>query len=159
MTEALLKVKFEKYRFEADKVEFLGHQISANGIEPNINNVEAVVTFPTPKRMKDIRSILGLCNYYRRYIEDFCKFAKPLHTLLKKDGKFVWSDQEDNAFKAYKEKLAQAPILACPDFKSPFMWYIDASWDAAGFSLTQVQDLLKRSVVYGEEISQISKNV
>ena len=90
LPEAHLKVKFEKYCFEAHKVEFLGHQIIANGIEPNINNVvKAVVTFPTPKRMKDIRSFLGLCNYYRRYIKGFCKVAKLLHTLLKKDGKFV----------------------------------------------------------------------
>ena len=96
LTEADLKVKI--IVLQAHKVEFLGHQISANNIEPNTKNIEAVVTFPIAKKAKVIRSFIRLCTYCRRYIKDFCKIAKPFHILLKKDVKFVWSDQEINIF-------------------------------------------------------------
>ena len=82
LTEAHLKVKIVVLK--AHKVEFLGHQISAYDIEPNTKNIEAVITFPTPKKVKVIRSFIGLCTYCRRYIKDFCKIAKPLHILLKR---------------------------------------------------------------------------
>ena len=74
LTEAPLNVKIVV--LQAHKVEFLGHQISANDIEPNTKNIEAVVTFPTPKKVKVLRSFIGLCTYCRRYIKDFCKIAK-----------------------------------------------------------------------------------
>ena len=74
LTEAHLNVKIVV--LQARKVEFLGHQVSANDIEPNTKNIEAVVTFPTPKKIKVLRSFIGLCTYCRRYIKDFCKIAK-----------------------------------------------------------------------------------
>lgn len=148
LTEAHLKVKIEKCCFVAYKVEFLRHQISANGIEPNVKNIEALAIVPTPKKVKDIQSFFGLWTYYRQYIKNFCKIAKPLHTPLKKDAKFVWFDQENNSFQALKEKLTQAPILAYPDFKSPFL-YTNSSENAAGFNLTQAQDGLEQSILYG----------
>ena len=74
LTEAHLNVKIVV--LQAHKVEFLGHQISTNDVEPNTKNIEAVVTFPTPKKVKVLRSFIGLCTYCRRYIKDFCKIAK-----------------------------------------------------------------------------------
>ena len=83
LTEAHLKVKIKKIVLQAHKIKFLGHQISANDIERNTKNIEAVLTFPTPKKVKVIQSFLGLCTYCRRYIKGFCKITEPLPSLLK----------------------------------------------------------------------------
>ena len=95
LTEAHLKVQIEKFYFASSQSRILGHQISANYMERNTKTIEAVLTFPTPKRVKDIRFFFELCNYCRRYVKNFCRISKPLHILLKKDAKFVWSTQTD----------------------------------------------------------------
>jgi len=72
--------------------------------------LSAVKDFPTPKKVKDIQSFIGLAGYYRKFIKNFSKIAKPLTTLTKKDSKFNWNTEQQNAFDSLKEKLTSAPV-------------------------------------------------
>ncbi|CAF4918814.1 unnamed protein product [Pieris macdunnoughi] len=88
----------DKCEFLRREVGYLGHVISENGVSPNPEKVKAVSKFPVPKCPKDVKSFLGLVSYYRRFIPDFSKTAKPLTTLLKKDVLFNWSIEQQAAF-------------------------------------------------------------
>ncbi|CAK1603215.1 unnamed protein product [Parnassius mnemosyne] len=85
-----LKLQPDKCEFLRREVAYLGHQITKDGVKPNPEKVKAVTQFPTPKSPKDIKSFLGLVSYYRRFIANFSKIAKPLTQLLKKDVPFLW---------------------------------------------------------------------
>ena len=79
--------------------------------------------FPIPKKVKDIRSFLGLANYYRRFIKNFASIASPLTALLRKNAKFQWTVECQNAFDTLKQALISGPILSFPDFNLPFELY------------------------------------
>jgi len=79
-----LKLQPDKCKFLKKEVIYLGHIITENGILPNPSKLEAVKNFPTPKKIKDIQAFIGLAEYYRKFIEDFSKIAKPLTKLIKK---------------------------------------------------------------------------
>ena len=85
---AHLKIRINKCQFAKNSVEFLGHLITPEGIGPNKKNVEAVTSFPTPSKVKDVRVFLGLCDYCRRFIKNYPVLAGPLLQLLKKDAMF-----------------------------------------------------------------------
>jgi len=93
----------------------LGHIISENGIFPDPAKLSAMKNFPTPKKMKDVQSFIGLAGY-RKFIKNFSKIAKPLTTLTKKDSKFNWNMEQQNVFDSMKEKLTSVPVLNYPDF-------------------------------------------
>ncbi|XP_072766280.1 uncharacterized protein [Anoplolepis gracilipes] len=90
---------------------YLGHIISENGISPDLSKLTAIKKFPTPKRMMDVQSFIGLAGYYRRYIVDFSKIARPLAKLTKKTKKFLWTAEQQNARKAEKGILPRAMTL------------------------------------------------
>jgi len=91
LDEAGLKLKTSKCAFFKNEIELLGHKVSNNGIVPLERNVKAITNFPIPKKIKDVRSFIGLTSYYRKYIENFAKIANPLTELTKKDIQFNWS--------------------------------------------------------------------
>ncbi|CAF4830994.1 unnamed protein product [Pieris macdunnoughi] len=132
-----LKLQPDKCEFLRREVGYLGHVISENGVSPNPEKVKAVSKFPVPKCPKDVKSFLGLVSYYRRFIPDFSKTAKPLTTLLKKDVLFNWSIEQQAAFDDLKNKLISAPILIYPDFTNPFVLTCDASNYAISAILSQ----------------------
>ncbi|GFU11781.1 retrovirus-related Pol polyprotein from transposon 297 [Trichonephila clavipes] len=84
LQEAGLKLNSKKCLFAAQEVKILGHLVSSNGVRPDPDKIKAVRNFPTPKNIHDIRSFLGLCSYFRRFIKGFCYLAEPLQSLLKK---------------------------------------------------------------------------
>ena len=96
--------------------------------------------FPRPHNVKIVRSLLRISNYYRRFIKDFAKIAAPLNRLLRKDQKFLWTDAFEQAFKALKDALISAPILAFPNFSETFHLYTDASNEGIGATLDQFHD-------------------
>lgn len=132
-----LKLQPDKCEFLRKEVAYLGHIISEDGVRPNPEKTKAVENFPTPKSPKDIKSFLGLVSYYRRFIPDFAKLAKPLTSLLKKDVLFNWQNEQQLAFESLKNKLVSAPILAYPDFTQPFLLTCDASNYAISAILSQ----------------------
>lgn len=132
-----LKLQPEKCEFLRKEVAYLGHVISENGVQPNPEKTKAVSEFPIPQSPKDIKSFLGLVSYYRRFIPDFAKLAKPLTCLLKKDVLFKWQNEQQLAFESLKNKLVSAPILAYPDFSQTFLLTCDASNYAISAILSQ----------------------
>jgi hypothetical protein len=90
-----------------------------------------------PTSVHQIRSFLGLAGYYRRFIPDFSKIAKPMNELLKKEVKFCWDDKCDEAFHTLRKLLTTAPVLAQPDNTQPFDVYCDASGTGLGCVLMQ----------------------
>lgn len=137
LREFNLKLQPDKCEFLRREVAYLGHVITEEGVKPNPGKVEAVTKFPTPKCPKDIKSFLGLVSYYRRFIPNFSKIAKPLTQLLKKDVQFLWENQQQVAFDELKYKLTSAPVLIYPDFSKPFTLTCDASNYAIGSVLSQ----------------------
>jgi len=93
----------------------LGHVISASGIEVNKVKIEVIEQFPPPTSVKGVRTFLGHAGFYRRFIKDFSKIAKPLTQLLAKDALFVFSDEYHETFCRIKQALISAPIIQPPD--------------------------------------------
>jgi hypothetical protein len=107
--------KFSKCEFWLDKVNFLGHVISAEGIAVDPDRVRAIQEWNPPKNMMQLRSFLGLASYCRRFVENFSKIAKPMTELLCKGKRYTWSPACQAAFEELKRRLTTAPILTPPD--------------------------------------------
>ncbi|GJU39218.1 putative reverse transcriptase domain-containing protein [Tanacetum coccineum] len=110
-----LYAKFSKCEFWLQEVQFLGHVVNRDGIHVDPSKVESVKNWMTPESPTEIRSFLGLAGYYRRFIENFSKIAKPLTLLTQKNKAYVWGDKQDEAFQILKEKLCNAPVVSTPD--------------------------------------------
>ncbi|KAI3510702.1 hypothetical protein L1887_17835 [Cichorium endivia] len=137
-----LYAKFSKCEFWIREVQFLGHVVNSKGIHVDPSKIDAIKNWETPKTPTEIRQFLGLAGYYRRFIENFSKIAKPLSTLTQKDKKFVWEDQQETAFQRLKQMLCQAPILSLPEGINDFVVYCDASHQGLGCVLMQREKVI-----------------
>jgi hypothetical protein len=127
----------DKCEFFQDRVNFLGHVISADGVAVQQHKVDAVAKWPTPQCVSDVRRFLGLTGYYRRFVVGFSGISTPLSDLTRKDTPFVWGPKEEAAFVQLKAALASAPVLATPDNAKPYTLHTDASGYAVGATLSQ----------------------
>jgi len=132
-----LYAKLEKCEFDQNKVEFLGYILSGDGVSTDPKKIKSIEEWPRPENLKDVQRFIGLCNYYRRFVKDFAKIAKPLHNLTRKNIKFLWTNECENAFKELKKRLITSPILLHPDITKPFIVECDASNYAIGAVLSQ----------------------
>lgn len=132
-----LKIKPEKCSFLRKEINFLGHIVSAAGILPDKRKIEAVMKFPIPKTQRQIKSWLGLCSYYRKFVENFAQIVKPINRLLKKDIKYEWNEECQKAFDLMKVKLTTPPLLIYPDFEKDFIIRTDSSDYGCGAILSQ----------------------
>ena len=132
-----LKVKASKCCFGADQVLFLGHIVSSAGVHTDPKKIKAVSELDPPKTVEQVRTFLGLAGYYRRFIPNFASLSAPLVSLTKKNTKFHWGAQENNAFQLLQTFLCSAPILAYPQFDKHFILQTDASDLGLGAVLTQ----------------------
>ncbi|XP_074314593.1 uncharacterized protein LOC141649816 [Silene latifolia] len=115
----------------------LGHIVSNRGIEVDKAKIEVIASLPPPTNVKGVRSFLGHAGFYRRFIKDFSKIARPLTELLAKDTPFLFSNRCLDAFNRLKEALTSAPIIQPPDWSLPFELMCDASDHALGAVLGQ----------------------
>jgi hypothetical protein len=122
-----LYAKFSKCEFWLDTVKFLGHTISSDGISIDPSKDQEVLDWKPPTSVHQIRSFLGPAGYYRRFIPDFSRIAKPMKEPLKKGAKFSWNEKYEEAFHTLRAHLTTAPVLAQPDNSKPFDVYCDAS--------------------------------
>jgi hypothetical protein len=132
-----LYAKFSKCEFWLEKVSFLGHILSKDGVAVDPSKVQDVIEWKQPQSVTDIRSFLGLARYYRRFIENFSKIAKPMTELLKNGVKFEWSQACEEAFQTLKDRLTTTPVLAQPNIHKNFDVYCDASRVGLGCVLIQ----------------------
>ncbi|XP_042446418.1 uncharacterized mitochondrial protein AtMg00860-like [Zingiber officinale] len=132
-----LYAKFSKYDFWLGQIPFLGHIVSERGIEVDPAKVEAIKNWVTPRSVNEVRSFLGLAGYYRRFIQNFSRFALPLTSLTKKGVKYKWADQCERSFEELKERLMTSPVLAIPGGSGWLVVYTDASKNCLGVVLMQ----------------------
>jgi hypothetical protein len=137
LREHRLYAKLSKCDFWLKEIKFLGHTISQAGIAVDPDKVQEVMNLKPPTTVRLIRSFLGLAGYYRRFIPDYSRIAKPITELLKKEAKFVWGQKCEDAFHALRQHLTTAPVLAQPDSSKPFDVYCDASGTGLGCVLMQ----------------------
>lgn len=149
LKSANMKVQLDKCEFLKKEVEFLGFVISDNGIKTNPKKVEAITNFPKPKTLRELRSFLGITNYYRRFIRDYAKIAKPLTMLLrgeagrttKHNSRKILVDLNENALEAFNKLksilTSDDVMLAYPNFNKEFSLTTDASNYALGAVLSQ----------------------
>lgn len=117
-------------------IDYLGHIISVQGVSADPKKIEAIMLWPKPKNIKQLRGILGITGYYKRFIKGFATIVASLTDLLKKDA-FFWSEQADSAFSELKKVMSMALVLHLPDFKETFMMETDASNVGIGAVLMQ----------------------
>ncbi|GKB19817.1 reverse transcriptase domain-containing protein [Tanacetum coccineum] len=132
-----LVLNWEKCHFMCREGIVLGHKISKSGIEVDRAKVDVIAKLPHPTTVKGVRSFLGHAGFYRRFIQDFSKIARPMTHLLEKETPFVFSKDCIDAFETLKKKLTEAPILVVPDWNLPFELMCDASDFAIGAVLGQ----------------------
>jgi hypothetical protein len=132
-----LYAKLSKCDFWLKEIKFLGHTISQDDISVDREKVQEVMNWKPPATVRQIRSFLGFAGYYRRFILDFSRIAKPMTKLLKKGVRYEWSQKYEEAFHALRQHLAIAPVLAQPDNTKPFEVYCDASGTGLGCVLMQ----------------------
>jgi hypothetical protein len=119
--EHKLYAKFSKCEFWLKKVPFLDHVLFGEGISVDPTKVHEVLDWKAPTTVHEVRSFLGLAGYYRRFILDFSKIAKPMTRLLEKDRKFDWTPECEQAFHTLQTLLTSAPVLAQPDIENRLM--------------------------------------
>ncbi|GKE44560.1 reverse transcriptase domain-containing protein, partial [Tanacetum coccineum] len=132
-----LVLNWEKCHFMVKEGIVLGHKISKSEIEVDKAKVDVIAKLPHPTSIKGVRSFLGHVGFYRRFIQDFSKIARPMTNLLEKETTFIFSKECIEAFNIHKKKLTEAPILVAPDWDLPFKMMCDASDYAMGAILGQ----------------------
>ncbi|KAL5562952.1 hypothetical protein UlMin_032699 [Ulmus minor] len=152
--ETNLVLNWEKCHFMVKEGIVLGHKVSRDGLEVDKAKVETIEKLPPPVSVKGIRSFLGHAGFYRRFIKDFSKIAKPLCNLLEKDRKFDFDEGCLKAFLELKQKLSSAPVIVAPDWAAPFELMCDASDVAVGAVLGQKRNRVFHSIYYASKTLQ-----
>ena len=163
-----LKLKPTKCDLFKQQINYLGHMVSKERVSTDPDKITADTEWPQPTTVTEVRSFLGFVSYYRRFIPNFSKVAKPLNQLLqnlegtpsqKKRFKVYWGPEQQEAFETLQKLCTESPILAYADFKAPFVLHTDASGDGLGAVLYQVQDGQKRVIAYASRsLSKSERN-
>jgi len=162
MKDAGMKLSPKKCYLFQDKVKYVGHVVSSQGIETDPEKTKKISTWPTPTNVDEVRTYLGFTSYYRRFVKDFAAIAKPLNALIggsrnkrKRAGsrsvdsrKWEWGERQQAAFDKLKQALTSPPILAYPDYSKPFVLHTDASSNGLGAVLYQNFDGIDRVIAY-----------
>ncbi|XP_038891674.1 uncharacterized mitochondrial protein AtMg00860-like [Benincasa hispida] len=143
LREKELYANQKKFQFARERVEYLGHIISQQGVEIDPKKVRAMLEWPVPKKMKEVQGFLGLSGYYRRFVQNYGCVAATLTQILK-GGTFRWTEDAQLAFEKLKTTMMMLPVLALPDFNRPFKVETDASGYGIGVVLVQQ----KRSITF-----------
>ncbi|GBM56891.1 Retrovirus-related Pol polyprotein from transposon 297 [Araneus ventricosus] len=143
-----LKLNPKKCRFFQKAVAYLGHVISAEGVKTDPENIKAIVYLSHPDKIHVLRSFLGLCTYYRRFVKNFSTIARPLHKLTEAKSNFNWTDECETSFNSLKQALSSAPILTYPRIDKDFILDTDASNEGIGAVLSQNIGNEERVIAY-----------
>ena len=149
----------EKCSFLLPEIKFLGHTLNAVGIRPVDENIRKITDFPTPNTVKKVRRFLGMAAYYRRHIKHFSEISASLTNLTRKNQKFKWSAEAQEAFDTLKERLSQPPILIHPDFNKEFILSCDSSDIALGAYLGQKDnsDIIRPIAYFSKKLNMAQR--
>jgi hypothetical protein len=120
------QVKRSKCAFAQQRIAYLGHVISGDGVVTDDSKIKSIREWPTPTNLKELRGFLGLTGYYRKFIAHYAVLSQPLSNLLKKGVLFVWTPASETAFQVLKQALMTAPVLALLNFSLQFVIDTDA---------------------------------
>ncbi|KAG6438737.1 hypothetical protein O3G_MSEX000180 [Manduca sexta] len=150
LKEAGLTINVEKCKFARPSLRFLGYIIDKDGLRTDPDKVSAIINFPRPRKITDLKRFIGIASWYRRFVKDFATIAAPLHNLTKgkRNKKFVWSDEADKAFVHLKTLLTTTPVISCPNFTKPFIIQCDASNKGIGAVLCQKLNNIEQPISY-----------
>lgn len=152
-----LQLNSKKCRFGRREITVLGHLVDAAGVRPDPDKVRAVKDFPQPRSPKDVRSFIGLCSYFRRFIRNFATIAQPLTDLLRKNATFSWGSEQREALKTLTNLLTASPILGHFDPAAPTEVRTDASGHGIGAVLAQRQASGDRVIAYASRLLSSSE--
>jgi len=155
-----LFVKPDKCVWKVREVGFLGVIIEEDGVRMEKEKVQGVIEWPVLKGMKDVQKFLGLANYYRWFVKDFTKIAKPLHEITRKEMKWNWGERQQKAFEELKERFTTEPVLVTPDLDREMRVEADASDFATGGVLSmKCEDERWRPVAYiSKSLNEAERN-
>ncbi|GFX80707.1 retrovirus-related Pol polyprotein from transposon 412 [Trichonephila clavipes] len=154
LRDANLKLNPSKCKFFQKEVNYLGHIISAEGVRTDPEKVSAVKNWKRPENLRELRSFLGLCTYYRKFVKGFSNIARPLHRLTESKQKFQWTKECEDSFLQLKVALTSSPILIYPQLDKPFILDTDASNESVGAVLSQEIDGQERVVAYWSQVAR-----
>jgi hypothetical protein len=132
-----LYLRPEKCEFAQEQIEYLGLIVGDGKVTMDPVKVDAITSWPAPRNLRDLRAFLGFANFYRRFIKDFAKLARPLNNLTKKDTAWDWGSPQKQAFQSLKDMFSNQPILAMWEPDRPTRLEVDASGYATGGVLLQ----------------------
>ena len=144
-----LKLKPNRCVFFSPKMSFLGHIVSQDGVSPDPDNITKIVNWPTPRNVQEVHGILGMGNYYCRFVKDFSQRVQPLVALTKKNNQFKWSLECQAMFDDIKQALTGPDIMAFPTDDDLYILDCDAADDSIGCVLSQKQSNEEKVISYG----------
>ena len=136
LIEGKFTLKLSKCSFVQRQIEYLGHIVSGEGVQPILDKVQVVQQWLMPCTTLSLRGFLGITGFYRRFIKGYVAMAAPFSNLVTREG-FAWSPEAAAAFQALKDTVTNAPVLTLPDFSKPFVVETDASGSGMGAVLSQ----------------------
>ena len=145
LKEAGLKLKRSKCDFMKTQIQYLGHLISSNGIQPLAEKLGSIKNMPAPQSAKEVKQFLGLAGYYCKFVPWFSDLSRPLTRLTRKDVLFKWTKECQSCFELLKETLYTHPILWYPDPNRPYVLFTDASKYGWAGVLTQPYKEINKS--------------
>ncbi|KXZ75922.1 hypothetical protein TcasGA2_TC031710 [Tribolium castaneum] len=156
--DAGVKLKLAKCSFLQEKIDYLGHEISVEGIRPGQRKVDAVLKFPEPSDVHSVRQFMGLASYFRKFIRNFALLAKPLTNLTKKDVEWRWGEEQQDAFQRLRHLLSERPVLAAYNSSFSTELHTDASKIGVGGILLQRQpDAVRATFLKKDLVPRIAR--
>ena len=135
-----LKLKLSKCQWAAKSIKYLGFVVSERGIAPCADKIKAIRGLQPPKNAREVRGVLGMASFYRKFLPGFSAVVGPLINLTKKYARFQWTDECQRAFETLKQQLTVVPMLGHPDPNKPYILYTDCSDTSLGAVLVQQEE-------------------
>ena len=152
LRKANLKLKPEKCKLYQNSVTYLEYKLSAEGISPDEGKLKALKEWKRPENVTEVRSFIGFCSYYQRFVKDFAGIAKPLQEITKKNRRFTWTQDCQAAFESLKTAMIESTVFSHPDYNSPFVLDTDASDNSLRAVLSNVIDGVEYPVAFASRV-------
>lgn len=148
LAKANLSINVNKSKFCVPEINYLGYILNKDGLSPNPGKISAIINYPSPTSVKQVRQLMGMVSWYRRFIKNLAEITTPITELLKKSNKFIWTQEAEMALNKLKTALTTAPVLRTPDFSKEFIIQVDACDSGMGAVICQDLGMGEQVVEY-----------